>query len=83
MDKNFNQQMEITNLTGNISTKDGKEYLHMHITLGNDKYEAIAGHLLSAKINGAGEFIITKFSGGNLERTYSEEIGLNFYDFNK
>ncbi len=83
IDKTFNQQMEITNLTGNISTKDGKEYLHLHITLGNSNYEAIAGHLLSAKLNGAGEFIVEKFSQGNLERTYSEEVGLNFYDFDK
>ena len=75
--------MEITNLSGNISTKDGKEYLHLHVTLGNGKYQGIAGHLLSAVINGAGEFVVEDFPGGRLERTYDPEVGLNFYDFKK
>lgn len=83
VDKTFNGQMEIANLTGNISTKDGKPYAHYHITLGNSDYAALAGHLLSAKLNGAGEFVVTSVPDGHLERTYNEEIGLNFYNFNK
>ena len=83
VDKTFDGQMEITNLSGNISTKDGKEYLHLHVTLGNSKYQGIAGHLLSAVINGAGEFVVEDFPGARLERTYDPEVGLNFYDFKK
>lgn len=83
VDKTFEGQMEITNLTGNISTMDGKEYLHLHITLGNSKYQGIAGHLLSADINGAGEFYIQSFPRTHIERTHNPEVGLNFYDFNK
>ena len=30
VDKTFAEQMEITNLTGNISRKDGAVYLHLH-----------------------------------------------------
>ena len=83
VDKTFNGQMEITNLTGNISTKDGQLYTHYHITLGNDNYNALAGHLLDARINGAGEFFVRAVKGGHLERTFDPEIGLNFYDFEK
>ena len=83
VDKTFNGQMEITNLTGNISTKDGQLYTHYHITLGNDNYNALAGHLLDARINGAGEFFVRAVKGGHLERTFNPEIGLNFYDFEK
>lgn len=83
VDKTFNGQMEVTNLTGNISTKDGQEYLHLHITLGNDNYNALAGHLLAATLNGAGEFVVETLPGAKTERTFNEEIGLNFYDFNK
>lgn len=82
-DKVFSGQMEITNLTGNISTKDGKPYTHYHITLGNDAYQGLAGHLLSASINGAGEFYVNAIPSGKLERTFDDSIGLNFYDFNK
>jgi len=82
VDKTFQEQMEITNLTGNISTMDGKTYLHLHITVGRSDYTALAGHLLSATLNGAGEFVVEKF-GGKVERTFNPEVGLNFYDFDK
>jgi predicted DNA-binding protein with PD1-like motif len=80
VDKTFKQQMEIANLTGNISTKDGKPYLHVHITLGSSSYSAYAGHLLDAKIRGAGEFYIYPLNAA-IARKFSEEAGLNFYDF--
>lgn len=83
VDETFNGQMEITNLSGNISTKDGKEYLHLHVTLGNNQYQGLAGHLLSATISGAGEFWVASIPGAKVERTYHPEIGLNFYDFKK
>lgn len=83
VDKTFEGQMEITNLTGNISSKDGMPYTHYHITLGDSGYNGLAGHLLNARLNGAGEFVVTVVPDGHLERTYNEEIGLNFYDFNK
>lgn len=80
VDKTFKEQMEVTNLTGNISQKDGKPYVHLHITLGRTDYTALAGHLLTAVINGAGEFVIEKFDGST-ERYFDEGIGLNLYDF--
>lgn len=81
-DRVFEEQMEIVNLTGNISTMDGKSYLHLHVTLGDSEYRARAGHLLSAVISGAGEFIVQSVPG-KAERTFNAETGLNFYDFNK
>ncbi|CAI3933654.1 MULTISPECIES: PPC domain-containing DNA-binding protein [Commensalibacter] len=79
-DKVFAEQLEISNLTGNIAQKDGKLYLHLHITLGRADYSALAGHLLTAVINGAGEFVVTKYNG-TLPRYYDQNIGLNFYQF--
>lgn len=79
-DKTFSEQMEISNLTGNIAQKDGKLYLHLHITLGRSDYSAVAGHLLTAVINGAGEFAITKYNG-IVPRYYDQNIGLNLYQF--
>lgn len=79
-DKLFAEQLEISNLTGNIAQKDGKLYLHLHITLGRSDYTALAGHLLTGVINGAGEFVITKYNG-TLPRYYDQNIGLNLYQF--
>ena len=78
VDKTFQEQMEIANLTGNISQMDGKTYLHLHITVGRSDYSALAGHLLSATLNGAGEFVVEDF-GTPVTRVYVPEIGLNCY----
>lgn len=80
VDKTFDQQMEIANLTGNISSKDGKVYPHIHITLGREDYSAVAGHLLSATINGACELFVEDY-GVNVNRRLDEETGLNLYKF--
>ena len=49
--------------------KDGKPFLHIHVTLGRSDYSAIAGHLLTAKINGAGEFWVEDLPTANISRT--------------
>ncbi len=81
VDKAFSEQMEITNLTGNISTKDGVPYLHLHVTAGRRDYSCIGGHLLSAVINGACELYVESFPGAQLGRRFDEETGLNLYEF--
>jgi len=82
IDKTFQEQMEIACLIGNISKKEGKPYLHLHITLGRSDYSALAGHLLEATLSGAGEFVIEAFEG-SLERYYNTSIGLNLYQLRK
>lgn len=81
-DKTFREQMEIANLTGNISAMDGKPYLHLHVTAGRSDYSALAGHLLSATLNGAGEFVVEDFKE-TVTRTYNPAIGLNCYKFDE
>lgn len=79
VDRTFTGQMEIANLTGNISTKDGQPYLHLHVTLGCEDYTTLAGHLLCATLSGAGEFVVWVFDG-EVGRRFDESIGLNVYD---
>ncbi len=82
VDKTFNEQMEISNITGNVSEVEGKPMLHLHITLGRQDYTALAGHLLDAKIRGAGEFIFYPLNT-KVIKVKNEDVGLNFYDFEK
>jgi predicted DNA-binding protein with PD1-like motif len=79
-DHEFNEQMEIAHLEGNISTLDGEVYLHIHAVLGKSDCTALAGHLLNAKVKGAGEFFIQRYCS-TVPRKFSEEIGLNIYEF--
>lgn len=80
VDKTFKEQMEIANIIGNISEKDGEVYLHLHTTLGRSDYTTVGGHLLSAVLNGACELVIEKFDCG-LGRKFDEETRLNLYSF--
>lgn len=79
-DVEFREQMEMSNLTGNISEKDGKVYLHVHATFCKSDCSAIGGHLFSADISGACELVVVP-SEVHLGRKFSEETGLNMYDF--
>ena len=81
VDKTFTEQMEITNLTGNISQKDGKPYLHLHITASRRDYTCIGGHLLSAYINGACELYVEAFPGVEIGRYADPATGINLYQF--
>lgn len=81
VDKTFSEQMEITNLTGNISQKDGKPYLHLHITASRSDYSCIGGHLLNARINGACELVVENWPGATIGRRLDEQTGLNLYEF--
>ncbi len=81
VDKTFSEQMEITNLTGNISEKDGCPYLHLHITASRSDYTCIGGHLLTARINGACELLVEAFPDAAVGRYLDGETGLNLYKF--
>jgi len=80
VDKTFSEQMEISNLSGNISEAEGKLLLHLHITLGRKDYTALAGHLLDAKIRGAAEFFVYPINS-KIVKVKNEAVGLYFYDF--
>ncbi|KYH07275.1 DNA-binding protein [Chryseobacterium cucumeris] len=82
VDKTFKEQMEVTNISGNVSEIEGKLTLHLHITLGREDYTALAGHLLEAKIQGAAEFIFYPLNTRAV-KIKNEEIGINLYDFEK
>jgi predicted DNA-binding protein with PD1-like motif len=82
VDKVFNEQMEISNLSGNIAIEEGKTFLHLHITLGRRDYTTLAGHLLDARTRGAGEFFIRPVNA-KMIKVKNNDIGLYFYDFGK
>ncbi|AEF93306.1 protein of unknown function DUF296 [Desulfotomaculum nigrificans CO-1-SRB] len=78
--KELTGDMEITGLVGNISQMNGEVYLHLHITLVDSSHNAVGGHLNSATISATGEFIVDAIEG-EVDREFSEEIGLNLYKF--
>lgn len=77
----LNGDFEITSLLGNISTMNGETYLHLHINLADKEHKVYGGHLNSAVISATGEIIVEAIEG-NVDREFSENIGLNLYKFN-
>ena len=59
--KEFTEPMELTSLLGTVTEKDGKPYLHVHITASRRDYTCVGGHLLDAKISGACELTVDAF----------------------
>ncbi len=71
---------EITSLTGNISRMEGEVYLHLHINLSDANYHTFGGHLNSAVVSATCEIVVRALDG-EVDREFSEEIGLNLYRF--
>lgn len=69
---------EITNLTGNITTSNGEVYLHLHITVADEQYNAHGGHLNEAWISGTCELIVDVVDE-EIEREFDENSGLNVF----
>ena len=78
--KVFEGMFEITSLVGNVTTKDGDVYLHIHINFGDEDGLVKGGHLVKATISATSE-IILRIIEGNVGRKLSDEIGLNLFDF--
>ncbi len=76
----FEGAFEIVSLTGTINTMDGEFYAHLHMSAGDEKGQVFGGHLNRAQVSATCEMVITVIPG-NVDRKYSEEIGLNLFQF--
>jgi len=72
----LNEPMEIASLVGNVSLKDGKPFVHAHITLTNAAGAAFGGHLAPGTIVFAGEVLVQEFQGPTLQRQLDDQTGL-------
>ncbi len=77
----FDEPMEITSLLGNISTKEGEIYLHLHITLGRAGAGVIGGHLNECRISATGELFVRPLPGTVERRLDETGTGLNLFRF--
>jgi predicted DNA-binding protein with PD1-like motif len=71
----FKEGMEILNLHGNVSMRDGKPFVHAHIVLSDAHGRAFGGHLLPGTKIFACEIFIDEFDGEELVRAHDERTG--------
>ena len=67
---------EINALMGDLTTKDGQPYLHLHITCTGPGGKVVGGHLFEAKISLTGEIFIQTVSG-KADRRFDPSVGIN------
>lgn len=77
------KHLEITNLTGNVSLKEGIPMVHAHITLADSTGAAYGGHLAPGTVVFACELAIEILKGATLERQNDEETGLALWPFSE
>ena len=78
--KEFNEAMEISNLCGTVSRKDGEVYIHLHATLCDTNLAAHGGHANELRVSATCEMVVRTISG-EVGRQLDENIGLNLFKF--
>ena len=75
----FTGNHEINALVGNLTKKDGKPYLHLHITCTGKGNKVVGGHLIKAVVSVTGEIFINVLNGG-ISRAFNDAVGINTWD---
>ena len=76
----FTGDFEIVSLTGTISTMNGEYYAHLHMSAGDAQGRVFGGHLNEAIISATCEMVVEVIDG-QVDRAFSEEVGLNLFKF--
>ena len=71
----FKGDYELTSFMGNITIKDNQQFLHSHVTISDNKFNVIGGHLFKANIKVAGEFFMY-IGKQKIVREMDQDIGL-------
>lgn len=71
-----NENVELLAGVGNISLKDGEPFVHLHLTLSDNKGAALGGHAMEGCIIFAAEAFLREVKGEPLERVLDEPTKL-------
>ena len=78
--KEFSEPMEISNLCGTVTQKDGACYLHLHATLCDRKLAAHGGHVNLLRVAATCE-VVVRILPGEVGREFNDDVGLNVFRF--
>ncbi len=71
----FDEEMEICALTGNVSLKEGEPFVHAHLALSDREGRGFGGHLMPGCEIFVAEVILWEFEGARLERCPQADCG--------
>jgi uncharacterized protein len=76
VNREFEGPLEIVACMGNVSEKEGKIFVHAHVTLSGEDYRCIGGHLMPGTEIFAAELYATPLPGKTPVREFDEPTGL-------
>ena len=68
--------LEVTSILGNITLKEGRQFLHVHGTFGRRDLSVLAGHVVSATVFPLLEVVVTP-TRNRAVRKFDEGLGLS------
>ena len=80
--KEFSEPMEISNLCGTVTQKDGACYLHLHATLCDRNLAAHGGHVNLLRVAATCEVVVRTLPG-EVGREFNDDVGLNVFRFSR
>lgn len=78
----FSGDYEIVSLTGTVTVSGGDVYLHLHMSAADECGRVVGGHLNRAEVSSTCEMVVSVLDG-RVDRSFSEEIGLNLMEFGR
>lgn len=76
----LDRPMEIVHLTGNVSIKDDRPFVHAHVTFSDGDGRTFGGHLFPGTVIFACEVILYSFRGPVLRRAMDATTGLPLWN---
>lgn len=77
--KDFRGAVEIVSCMGNVSEKDHEIFVHAHITLADENYRCVGGHLMPGTEIFAAELYATPLVGKIPVREFDQPTGLTLW----
>lgn len=75
-ERRFKEQMEAATITGNLTRREGKPFLHLHGSFARRDMSVVAGHIVWARANPLMEVVITRTTNRAL-RKFDDKSGLS------
>ncbi len=77
--RTFDEELELANMTGNISEHEKEPVIHTHVMIGDKNMNAYAGHLMKGVVSVTCEIFVTVIDG-DLKRGIDFETQLKLLD---
>ena len=73
-----NEFMEIASLSGSVTGMNGQPYIHLHVTMADQKHILHGGHAIELRVGATCEMFV-RILDGQVTREKNEELGINLW----